>query len=248
MKDVEELISQYGLEEDPEHVIIPFIDKDGTQKKRYLLKRRFIRIVYADGYFVDYPLADVIRATVRNPELLLSEALYLMYREAGRESADTVPHFPDKISIREMQSGEEDTVSSLIREGFFEFISPLYSEEGREEFLKYIDPGAIRERNRNNHVLYVADDRRQNRIAGIIEIRNFNHISLLFVEKQYQRRGVGRSLLNRAKELCSAQSVHEITVNASTNAVLAYEAFGFRISGEEKETNGIRYVPMTLIL
>jgi hypothetical protein len=85
MKEVDELIKQYGLEEDPEFVIIPFTDKYGKQKRRYLLKRRFIRIVYADGYFVDYPLTDVIKATIKYPELLLSEALYLMYKESNTD-------------------------------------------------------------------------------------------------------------------------------------------------------------------
>lgn len=83
MTDIEELIKQHGLEEDAEHVIIPFLDKNGRQKRRFILKRRFIRIIYAEGYFVDYPLADVIKATVQYPELLLSEALYLMYKESG---------------------------------------------------------------------------------------------------------------------------------------------------------------------
>jgi hypothetical protein len=82
MKDIDELIKHYGLEEDPEHVIVPFLDKNGRPKRRYLLKRRFIRIVYAEGYFIDYPLADVIKATVEYPELLLSEALYRMYKES----------------------------------------------------------------------------------------------------------------------------------------------------------------------
>ena len=82
MKDIDELIEHYGLEEDPEHVIVPFLDRNGRQKRRYLLKRRFIRIVYAEGYFIDYPLADVIKATVKYPELLLSEALYRMYKES----------------------------------------------------------------------------------------------------------------------------------------------------------------------
>jgi hypothetical protein len=83
MEEVDELIKQYGLEEDPEHVIIPFTDKDGKKKRRFLLKRRFVRIVYAEGYYVDYPLTDVIKATVRYPDLLLSEALYLTDRESN---------------------------------------------------------------------------------------------------------------------------------------------------------------------
>jgi hypothetical protein len=83
MEEVDELIKHFGLEENSEFVIIPFTDKSGKQKKRYLLKRRFIRIVYAEGYFIDYPLPDVIKATIKYPELLLSEALYLMYKESG---------------------------------------------------------------------------------------------------------------------------------------------------------------------
>ncbi len=83
MEEVNELIRQYGLEENPEFIIVPFTDKRGNQKKRYLLKRRFIRIIYEEGYFIDYPLVDVIKATIKHPELLLSEALYLMYKESG---------------------------------------------------------------------------------------------------------------------------------------------------------------------
>jgi len=83
MKDAEELIKRYGLEEDPEHVIIPFIDKHGRPKRRYLLKRRFVRVVYSEGYFVDYALADVIEATVKYPEIPLSEALYLLNKESA---------------------------------------------------------------------------------------------------------------------------------------------------------------------
>jgi hypothetical protein len=86
MEEVDELIRQYGLEEDLEHVIIPFTDKNGRKKRRYLLKRRFVRIVYAEGYHIDYPLADVIKATIKYPELLLSEALYLMDRESNIET------------------------------------------------------------------------------------------------------------------------------------------------------------------
>jgi hypothetical protein len=81
MEEIAQLVQQYGLEEDPEHVIIPYTDKDGRKKRCYLLKRRFIRILYAEGHSIDYPLAHVIEATVRHPELRLSEALDLLYRE-----------------------------------------------------------------------------------------------------------------------------------------------------------------------
>jgi hypothetical protein len=83
VEEVNELIKRYGLEEDLEHVIIPIHDKDGHTKRCYLLKRRFMRIVYPGEHYVDYPLAEVIEATVRYPDLLLSDALYLMHKESG---------------------------------------------------------------------------------------------------------------------------------------------------------------------
>lgn len=87
MEEVDELVRQYGLEEDLEYVIIPFTDRKGALKRRFILKRPYIRIVYDSGYFVDYLLQDVIKATVRNPELSLSEALYQMNLET-RINAD----------------------------------------------------------------------------------------------------------------------------------------------------------------
>jgi hypothetical protein len=82
---INELIKRYGLEEDIEHVIIPLPDRNGSVKKCYLLKRRFIRLVYPVGHYIDYPLEEVIEAIVRYPELLLSEALYELYKELDME-------------------------------------------------------------------------------------------------------------------------------------------------------------------
>lgn len=81
MEEINELISRYGLEEDKEHVIIPVPAENGRIRRCYLLKRRFIRIMYPEGQYVDYPLTEAIEATIRYPHLLLSEALYLMHRE-----------------------------------------------------------------------------------------------------------------------------------------------------------------------
>jgi|GEM_PF-1412159 hypothetical protein len=89
---IKELIARYGLEEDAENIIIPFSDQSGRVKRCHILKRPFIRIVYPDRHYVDYPLGDVIEATVRSPEVLLSEALRMLYNERGvheHEPADS---------------------------------------------------------------------------------------------------------------------------------------------------------------
>ncbi len=80
---IKELIARYGLVEDSENVIITFTGQGGRLKRCYILKRPFIRIVYPDRHYVDYPLEDVIEATVRFPEILLSEGLRLVYNERG---------------------------------------------------------------------------------------------------------------------------------------------------------------------
>jgi hypothetical protein len=90
MEEVNELIGRYGLEEDLEHVIVPVDDQEGHTRRIFLLKRRFMRIMYPEGQYVDYPLAEVIEATVKYPELLLSEALYMMHKDsdARKEAID----------------------------------------------------------------------------------------------------------------------------------------------------------------
>lgn len=82
-EDIKELIKNYGLQEDIEYVIIPLPDIEGKKRKCFLLKRQFIRIVYPEGHYIDYPLSDAIEATVRYPDLLLSQALLLIYNERG---------------------------------------------------------------------------------------------------------------------------------------------------------------------
>src|SRR5664279_5009265 len=87
MEEIDELIRHYHLEENIEYVIIPFTGNDGRKKRCFLLKRRFIRIVFPEGHFVDYPLTEAIEATVKYPDIRLSEAIYLLHKEAVERSA-----------------------------------------------------------------------------------------------------------------------------------------------------------------
>lgn len=94
--EIREVIRRNGLEEDMEHVIIPLPDQNGHRRRCFLLKRRFFRILYPDGLYVDYPLEEVIEATIKYPELLLSEALYLLHKELDEEIAKI---FDDKKEV-----------------------------------------------------------------------------------------------------------------------------------------------------
>ena len=91
MDEVQELIRKYGLEEDVEHVIIPFRAEDGRMNRCFLLKRRFFRIDFGDGHFHDYPLEEVIEATVLHPFMPLRESILLVHREPeAQEQEETM--------------------------------------------------------------------------------------------------------------------------------------------------------------
>jgi len=87
MEEIDELIKKYKLSQDSEYVIIPLPDKNGRKRRCFLLKREFIRIVYSEELYVDYPLADAIEATVKYPDLLLSQSLTLIYNERGTDAS-----------------------------------------------------------------------------------------------------------------------------------------------------------------
>ncbi len=84
-EEIRAVIRLYNLEEDLEHVIIPLPDKDGHKSRCFLLKRRFLRLMYEDGIYADFPLEEVIEAQIRFPELRLSESLYQLHKELDTE-------------------------------------------------------------------------------------------------------------------------------------------------------------------
>ncbi len=153
-----------------------------------------------------------------------------------------------QISFTPMKPGDEDRAVDLVINVFTEFVAPEYSQEGITEFKKFVCADALAERLRSGNIILFAETRQK--IIGIIEIRENNHIALLFVEKQHQRKGIARELIRRSIEMCRKRNldIKKITVNSSPNASNAYKRFGFKGIEDEKVKNGIRFIPMALIL
>lgn len=88
------------------------------------------------------------------------------------------------------------------------------------------------------------------RLIGVIAMRGGFHISLLFVDEQYQRQGVAKKLVRRAVAYCleQSESLSHITVNASPKGVPAYLAMGFYPLSTEQKKDGIRFTPMRIDL
>jgi len=154
----------------------------------------------------------------------------------------------NSINLRPMGSGEEVEVSNLVARSFNEFISPDFSDEGIDEFFSYSNPRALRKRSEGSHFVLVAES--DGIIAGMIEIREMRHVSMLFVDKAFQRKSLGKELLNAALERIESdgQAPEKLTVHSSRFAVPFYESLGFVQTEEEKIIHGVIHIPMALLL
>jgi len=151
-------------------------------------------------------------------------------------------------AYRYMRPGEETEVCDLIIRVFKEFVAPEFPQRGVQEFLDYVKPDSLLKRSQANYFVLVATA--QDRVVGMIEVRDNNHISLLFVDKPFLRRKIGKQLLRRALEICLSRQpdTSEVSVNSSPYAVHIYEKLGFRPKGPKQIVNGVCFVPMALEL
>lgn len=149
---------------------------------------------------------------------------------------------------RAARPGEETAVSNLVARSFNEFIAPGFSEEGIDEFFKYANPRSLAKRSEGSHFVLVAEV--DGEIAGMIEVREMKHISMLFVDKVHHRKGIGKALFKLALErIISEESPPKsVTVHSSRFAVPFYESLGFTKTSEEKIIYGVIHIPMALTL
>lgn len=137
--------------------------------------------------------------------------------------------------IRKILPQERIRTIQLIRDVFMEFEAPDYSAEGVQTFLSYIENPQIFDA----LVFYGAF--LQQKLVGVLAVKDGNHISLFFVDRDLHRRGIGTALfLHYLQEI----DVHTVTVNAAPIAVPFYEKLGFLKKNTEQTENGIRYTPM----
>ena len=100
------------------------------------------------------------------------------------------------------------------------------------------------------------DNPGQMTLAGILVIKDKNHLFHFFVKPQWQGRGIGKRLwytyIEEYKALNSdklfRQSFDLVTVNSSDFALQFYQQLGFAMNGERQKKKGVCYTPMTFIV
>ncbi len=148
------------------------------------------------------------------------------------------------VQYRRLSDFEVEDASALALRVFDEFVATQFSDEGQQEFHRYASPNAIRERNRAGCLTFAAQ--RDGRLVGMLHLRDGEHIAMLFVERDSQRQGIGRSLIGAATEYVRARQppVRVLTVASTPNAIEAYRKLGFVSVGSEQVLKGIRFVSM----
>lgn len=158
------------------------------------------------------------------------------------------------VKFREMKQEDEIAVWGVVNRTFNEFITPTYSIEGVESFFRYVNPESLSQLFKEGYPNFTAVVAEVNsQIVGVISFGvrdNECHITLLFVDGQYHRRGIAKELLNAMLDICRNHNsdLSEITVNSSPYAVMIYEKMGFKQTDCEQIIDGIRFTPMVLSL
>lgn len=149
--------------------------------------------------------------------------------------------------IRWARAEEWSSAMQMIWKTFMKFEGEDYTEEGIRNFFEFITDDDLHNAFlRGDYQMMVALD--GSRIVGAGSIRNRNHLSLLFVDEEYHRKGIGASLMNR---LCEYLELEEgeryMSLKAAPYAVNFYRKQGFRAVAPEEEYSGIRVTPMEKI-
>lgn len=145
---------------------------------------------------------------------------------------------PNKeLTYREFVPGDEFLLAALIKEVFSQFLEPDFCPDDSAVFLKSQEPKLIYFRFLFGNIFtIIAQDQNleesllEQSVAGFIEVKDYRHISFLFVRKESQKRGIGKQLLARAIKKCREVNpdLTDITLNSSNYARPIYEKLGFK--------------------
>ncbi len=155
---------------------------------------------------------------------------------------------PTPYPIHKLCPNELDAAFALIWTVFRQFVAPDYTQEGIDSFYQQFIVGQkFRQAfHTGSQTMYGSFDREK--LVGVLSVSQNNHISCVFVDGSYHRKGIAASLFAKVIQDLKQRGAAKILLNASPFAVPFYHAIGFTTTGEESVYHGIRYTPMELLL
>lgn len=129
---------------------------------------------------------------------------------------------------------------------FVKFDAPDYGVEHTERMRKAIDDRLKDISIYNQRLMVVA--LMDGKVVGMIETYGTNRISLLFVDSEYQRKGIATALMCKIASELKMRGYGEIVLNSSPYGLAFYKRFGFTVVEEEKNPETPWKTPMLYIL
>ena len=116
----------------------------------------------------------------------------------------------DEIVIRKAVMADWEETMAMTWRTFLKFEAKDYGMEGVDSFRNFIsDPLLRRMFLLGTYHMFVATY--HEKIVGMVSLRNENHISLLFVDEMYHKRGIGRRLIDTIGEFSRPVSIFSTT-------------------------------------
>jgi GNAT superfamily N-acetyltransferase len=149
------------------------------------------------------------------------------------------------LIYREATTGDAEKISTLIIDSQKAFCFHEYTDDGKKLMLRLCGSSAIHSYIERGDIYYVAE--RGDFIVGVVGVRDNEHLSHNFVDKNWHRQGISNHLWKLVSAECVRRgSCGSFNLNASTYAISVYERWGFRITGSRSHEYGLAFTPMEL--
>ena len=153
-----------------------------------------------------------------------------------------------KLEFKRLLPGQGEAVQALVLQSADTAQENGFAPQGRAAFQRYAAAESIEGRGSlgySHELVYVCDV-----LAGMIELKGSDRVSMLYIHPDYANKGLGSRLIARAACRCGemAPKNRHLTVYATDNSVNFYERVGFARSGPRKENGGIFSTPYKLAL
>lgn len=223
-ESIREFFKSRGIDFELHYLDVP----DSVWRERIVKRNNTVSEGNNSAYYVDENLAAKFQAIFEPP--------------TAEEIDVRIPSY----EIRKISGPDVDEALQLALEVFMEFEAPDYKPVGVETFKSFIRGEETKNGFKSGtSPMYAAFD--NGKIIGIIGMRaNKSHINLMFVKKEYHRKGVATAIYRYLLDdlLKEDPALSELTLNSSPYGLPFYRHLGFVEQSEEREEDGIRFTPM----
>ena len=149
--------------------------------------------------------------------------------------------------IRWAHENEWTPAMKMIWRTFLEYDGKDYTQEGIRSFFEFITDDDLYVsflKGKYQMMVALADGE----VIGAGSIRSRNHLSLLFVDGAYHRRGIGSAIMAKLFDYLEREAGERyMSLKAAPYAVDFYRKLGFTTVRPEEEYSGIRVTSMVKV-